>query len=85
MRVNISDAKQRLSRLVDSATNGTEVVILRNGKPVAKLVPVRRPKRPGLRNFGILKGRYDEAAIDAAFSPEVDAEIARMFEGELEL
>ncbi len=85
MRVNISDAKQRLSKLVDSATKGTEVVILRNGKPVAKLVPVRSRQRRGLRNFGIAKGKYDEAEIDAAFSPEVDAEIAKMFEGELDL
>lgn len=83
MRVRISDAKQRLSKLVDSATKGTEVVILRNGKPVAKLVPVRGRQRRGLKNFGILKGRYDEADIDAAFTPEVDAEIARMFDGDL--
>lgn len=77
MRVNISDAKQRLSKLVDSATNGTEVVILRSGKPVAKLVPVPRVRR-GLRNYGSAK-EFWQADSDAAFSPETDAEIARMF------
>jgi prevent-host-death family protein len=52
MRVNISDAKQRLSKLVDSATKGTEVVILQNGKPVAKLVPVRSRFRDDLLRAG---------------------------------
>ena len=85
MRVNISGAKQRLSMLVDAATSETELVILRNGKPVAKLVPVRRSRqRRGLRKFGIAKGKYNEAEIDAAFTPEVDAEIAKMLEGDLD-
>lgn len=38
--VNLSDAKARLSELVDRAEAGEEVTILRRGRPVARLVPV---------------------------------------------
>ena len=40
--VNIAEAKARLSELVEKAARGEEVVIARDHKPVAKLVPVRR-------------------------------------------
>ncbi|MGY8526797.1 type II toxin-antitoxin system Phd/YefM family antitoxin [Paracidovorax citrulli] len=40
--VNMHDAKSQLSRLVDAVEKGVEkeVVISRNGKPVARLVPL---------------------------------------------
>ena len=48
--VNIHDAKNNLSRLLDQVANGGEIVITKAGKPVAKLVPLKRdvPRRkPG--------------------------------------
>jgi prevent-host-death family protein len=39
--VNIAEAKMRLSELVEKAASGEEIVIARDHKPVAKLVPVR--------------------------------------------
>ena len=39
--VNIAEAKTRLSELVEKAASGEEIVIARDHKPVAKLVPVR--------------------------------------------
>ncbi|MBL8362445.1 MAG: type II toxin-antitoxin system prevent-host-death family antitoxin [Rubrivivax sp.] len=39
------DAKTHLSELVARAERGEEVVITRHNKPVAKLVPVRRPAK----------------------------------------
>ena len=47
--VNLYDAKTQLSALVDRAAAGQEIVIAKNGKPMAKLVPYReRPQRkPG--------------------------------------
>jgi prevent-host-death family protein len=39
--VNIAEAKARLSELVEKAANGQEVLIARDHKPVAKLVPAR--------------------------------------------
>jgi prevent-host-death family protein len=39
-RVNIREAKAHFSRLVQRAAAGEEIIISRNGKPVAKLVPL---------------------------------------------
>ena len=49
--VNIHEAKTHLSRLVDRAAAGEEIVIAKAGVPVAKLgpvVPVRPARQPGV-------------------------------------
>jgi prevent-host-death family protein len=76
MQVNILEAKNQLSKLVKAAASGEEVIIASNGKPVAKLVPVEGPRK--LTGWRTLK--VDTAKVDAAFSAEVDEEIARSFE-----
>ena len=38
--VSLYDAKTRLSGLVDQAAAGAEIVIAKNGVPLAKLVPI---------------------------------------------
>lgn len=43
--VNIHAAKTRLSRLVARAEKGERIVIARNGKPAAQLVPISKPKK----------------------------------------
>jgi len=53
--LNIAEAKARLSELVDRATLGEEVVIARDHHPVAKLVPLRPPRKP--RKPGSAKGQ----------------------------
>jgi prevent-host-death family protein len=40
--VNVREARQQLSRLLDAAETGQVVTITRSGKPVARLVPVER-------------------------------------------
>ncbi|BDB29017.1 hypothetical protein Tamer19_64660 [Cupriavidus sp. TA19] len=42
LTINMHDAKSQLSKLVDAVESGTEavVIIARNGKPAAQLVPV---------------------------------------------
>ena len=45
--VNLFDAKNRLSALVDQVEEGQEVTITRRGKPVARLVPVMLPIEQG--------------------------------------
>lgn len=48
--VNVHEAKTHLSRLLDRAHAGEEIVIAKNGEPYARLVPLhgQRPKRqPG--------------------------------------
>lgn len=42
---NLSEAKDRLSSLVDRAVAGEEIVIAKHGKPLATLGPI-----PGVRN-----------------------------------
>ena len=43
--VNLSDAKARLSELVERAEAGEDVTILRRGRAVAKIVAVERPRK----------------------------------------
>jgi prevent-host-death family protein len=43
MRVSVHEAKTQLSRLLDLVQDGEEVVILRHGKPVARLTTVHQP------------------------------------------
>lgn len=76
-QVNIHEAKTHLSRLVDSAAGGEEILIAKNGRPMAKLAPLSRPpRRPGR-----LKGRI---RVRADFDAPLPAEIARAFLGEVE-
>jgi prevent-host-death family protein len=72
--VNVHAAKTNLSRLLERAEAGEEIVIGRAGKPIAKLVPYV-PEHPK-RVFGRLKGQI---RILPGFD-ELDAEIERDFE-----
>ena len=73
--INIHEAKTHLSRLVEAAAGGAEIIIAKNGVPRAKLVPLGKI-RP--LKFGVLKGkiRYPDD-FDA---PLPDAVVAQ-FEG----
>ena len=53
--VNIHEAKTHLSRLVEAAAGGQEIVIARNGKPIARLVALNATPHP--RRPGALKGK----------------------------
>jgi prevent-host-death family protein len=55
VQVNIYEAKTRLSQLVDQAAAGEDVIIARNGRPVARLVPIQR--QPERRVPGSLRGK----------------------------
>lgn len=65
--VNIAEAETRLSELVEKAASGEGIVIFRDHKPVAKLVPVRPHEPPVL---GSAKGQiwlapdFDETPVD---------------------
>ena len=65
--VNMLEAKTHLSRLVEAIETGAEaeVVIARNGRPVARLTSLQAPERP--RRLGIARGQFvAPASIDAA-------------------
>lgn len=51
----IHEAKTNLSKLIEKACRGEEIVIARGKKPVVRLVPVAAPK--SRRKLGILKGK----------------------------
>ena len=53
--INIYEAKTRLSKLVDRAAKGEDIVIARAGRPVARLVAWRPPA--ATRKPGRLRGR----------------------------
>ena len=60
--VSVHQAKTHLSRLIERAEAGEEVIIARGKTPVARLVPIARPKVE--RRFGAMKGK---ARVTAAF------------------
>ncbi len=60
VRVGMHEAKSQLSRLVELAEGGEEVVIQRSGRPVARLMPVQR-RRPVAEAFGVLQGEIELA------------------------
>ena len=69
-QVNVHEAKTRLSQLLAEVEAGGEIVVARNGKPVAKLVPFQAEARKKLR-LGTWKGRiWMSPDFDAPLSPE---------------
>jgi prevent-host-death family protein len=78
MQINIYAAKTQLSRLVDQANAGEEVVITRQGRPVARLVPAAaaKPRKPGL-----LEGRGYWIADD--FDAPLPDDLQDLFEGKV--
>ncbi|MCX8086009.1 MAG: type II toxin-antitoxin system prevent-host-death family antitoxin [Rhodocyclaceae bacterium] len=74
--VSLFDAKTHLSRLVEQIASGaeTEIVISRNGKPVARLLPIQPDTS---RRIGIARGEFEVPDdIDAH-----NAEVAALFAG----
>jgi prevent-host-death family protein len=70
--VNIHEAKTHLSRLVEDAAQGEEIVIAKAGKPVARLVPLAAPERR-VPKLGTMKGKIWMA--DDWDSPETNEAI----------
>ena len=72
--VNMHQAKSSLSRLVQRALEGEEIVIARNGEPLVKLVPVPKERKPRV------PGRYKGKVWMAPDFEFTDAEIEELFE-----
>ncbi len=69
--ISIQEAQTHLSRLLDAASRGEDIVIGEDGKPLARLVPIG-PAR-ATRVPGIAKGEF--ALTDAFFDPLPDDEM----------
>ncbi|MFP4564361.1 MAG: type II toxin-antitoxin system Phd/YefM family antitoxin [Spirochaetia bacterium] len=67
---NIYSAKTNLSRLIEQALEGEEVIIAKAGKPVARLIPYTEKAKP--IRYGSLQGKiiipddFDEYTEDVA-------------------
>jgi prevent-host-death family protein len=84
---NIHAAKTNLSKLIEAALRGEEVVIAKSGKPMVRLVAVE-PLKPAIdrkKFFGVWRGRFEWPGwdewkrMDAEIEAEFDAAIEKDF------
>ncbi len=76
--INMLEAKSSLSRLVEAVETGkqAEIVIARNGRPAARLVPIE-PRGPAGARIGVARGKFvAPGVLDAD-----DQQIAALFSG----
>ncbi len=75
--VNMLEAKTNLSKLVEAVESGAEgeIIISRNGKPAAKLVPLHGARRP--IRLGLEANRHPPFDYDAFQA--LDAEVLKLF------
>ena len=74
--VGVHEAKTTLSRLLRRASAGEDVVITRDGEPVARLVPIQRP---GCRELGQDIGLFE---YPEDFNEPLSADLLGAFEGD---
>ncbi|MES2345204.1 MAG: type II toxin-antitoxin system Phd/YefM family antitoxin [Chlamydiota bacterium] len=74
--INIHEAKTHFSELINAAMNGSEILIAKAGKPVARLMPLEQKKNK--IRFGVLKGKFK---ISKDFDAPLPDEIINLFEG----
>jgi prevent-host-death family protein len=74
--VNMREAKTHLSRLLRDVAAGADVVIAKDGKPVARLVPIDPVPRP--KQLGLLRGRNK---VPTDFNAPLPADVLADFEG----
>jgi prevent-host-death family protein len=70
------EAKTHLSRLAERAAQGEEIVIARNGRPLARLMPIQERRA---RTLGLWRGKVQ---MSADFDDPLPREIQRHFEGQ---
>ena len=79
MQCNMLDAKNQLSKLVQAAVNGEDVVIANNGVPVVRLVKIGKPaatRKPGAWSALPKASRtWDSAASNAEIAAKISGSI----------
>ncbi len=80
LTVNMFEAKTQLSKLVEAIESGSEreIIIARNGKPAARLVPIAANRAD--KRIGIAKGKFKAPDDFGA----LDEHIAKLFAGDSE-
>lgn len=74
--VDIGEAMKRLPYLVDRAAEGEDVIVSRDGRPLARITRLAAPKRRV--RFGVLKGRL---TVPEDFDAPLPAGVLAGFEG----
>lgn len=69
-QVNVHEAKTTLSQLLESVRAGEEIIIAKNGRPYARLMPLEElePRKPGL-----LTGSVGESFFEPLPEGELEA------------
>ena len=63
--VNITEASEHLSELVEAAINGEEIIITKDNQPLIKLVPFKTGRRPGsAKGLFTISDDFDEPLDD---------------------
>ncbi|MBP6583810.1 MAG: type II toxin-antitoxin system Phd/YefM family antitoxin [Chromatiaceae bacterium] len=75
IQVNIHEAKTQLSKIIDQACRGEEVVIAKAGTPVVRITAIA--PRPSGRQFGALRGK---AQVDQRFFEPLPEDELRAWE-----
>lgn len=75
-KINIHEAKTHLSRYVEEAAQGKEIIIAKAGKPVARIAPLAATK--AARKLGLLDGK---ARIPNDFNAPLPDEVIAEFLG----
>ena len=76
---NIHEAKTQLSKLIESALAGEEIIIAKAGKPLVKLIPYQKDRQPRIPG-----GWEGKVTISQDFDDELPADILAGFRGEEE-
>lgn len=76
---NIHEAKSQLSKLIESALAGEEIIIAKAGKPLVKLIPYQENKQP--RTPGGWEG---QVIMEEDFDDELPVNMLKLFAGEEE-
>jgi prevent-host-death family protein len=74
--LNVHEVKTQLSKLLEEVATGTEVIIEKAGKPMARLSPIEGSK-PQIR-FGVLK---DKVKVADDFDAPLPEDVLSGFEG----
>ena len=75
---NVHDAKTNLSQLLKQVASGERVIIMRDGKPVAELVPFRQPGRRKIP-LGFASGQIQ--MVEGWEKAMTDDEVEKLFGG----
>lgn len=77
--IEVSQAEAIFEDLIEQVARGVTVILLRNGEPVAKLLPVEAAQTAGQQRLGFMKSAFD---VPDDFDRMGHAEIDDDFSGE---